>query len=356
MRWPESFPEPSFRRAFQWAALLAASLVLAELANRGGFPAAYLLGPMLCAAGFGLSGVELRVGRPVLSFSQGIIGCLVARSVSTAILASIVHDWRAILLVIGTTVLAGGLVGWVLVKLGTLPGVTAAWGSSPGAAAAMIVMSGDFGADVRLVAFMQYLRVLLVVLTASLVSRWLLGNSAADAVDTARASSPVSLVAFFETMAIAVGGAMVGRLLKVPAGALLLPMAVGATLHAAGLVEIVLPPWLLHIAYLAVGWYVGLSFDREILGHAFKAAPTLLLSTLALIGLCAVSAWLLTRLMGIDPLTAYLATSPGGLDSVAVIATGSRANVPFVLAMQTMRLFIVILTGPPIAKLISRHA
>jgi membrane AbrB-like protein len=308
---------------------------------------------MLCAAGFGLTGVGLRVGRPVLSFSQGIIGCLVARSVTTAILGSIVEDWRAILLVIGTTVLAGGLVGWVLVKLGTLPGVTAAWGSSPGAAAAMIVMSGDFGADVRLVAFMQYLRVLLVVLTASLVSRWLLGNAAADAVN---ASSPVSVVALCETMAIAVGGAMVGRLLKVPAGALLLPMAVGATLHAAGLVEIALPPWLLHLAYIAVGWYVGLSFDREILGHAFKAAPTLLLSTLALIGLCAVSAWLLTRLMGIDPLTAYLATSPGGLDSVAVIATGSRANVPFVLAMQTMRLFIVILTGPPIAKLISRHA
>jgi membrane AbrB-like protein len=60
--------------------------------------------------------------------------------------------------------------------------------------------------------------------------------------------------------------------------------------------------------------------------------------------------------MGIDPLTAYLATSPGGLDSIAVIATGSRADVPFVLAMQTMRLFFVILTGPPIARLISRHA
>ena len=355
MRWSESFPEPSFRRALQWAALLAASLILADLANRGGFPAAYLLGPMLCGAGFGLTGVGLRVGRPVLSFSQGIIGCLVARSVTTDILGSIAHDWRAILLVISTTVLAGGLVGWVLVKLGTLPGVTAAWGSSPGAASAMIVMSGDFGADVRLVAFMQYLRVLLVVLTASVVSRWLLGDSAAIAVDAAKAA-PLSVVAFCETMAIAVGGAMVGRLLKVPAGALLLPMVVGAALRAAGLVEIALPPWLLHIAYLAVGWYVGLSFDRQILGHALKAAPTLLLSTLALIGLCAVSAWLLTRLMGIDPLTAYLATSPGGLDSVAVIATSSRANVPFVLAMQTMRLFIVILTGPPIAKLISRHA
>lgn len=355
MHWPESFPKPRLRRVLQWAALLLASLILAELANRAGFPAAYLLGPMLCAAGFGLSGVGLRVVRPVLSFSQGIIGCLVARSVTAAILGSIIEDWRAILLVIGTTVLAGGFVGWVLVKLGTLPGVTAAWGSSPGAASAMIVMSGDFGADVRLVAFMQYLRVLLVVLTASLVSRWLLGDSAPVAADAARVS-PVSVVAFCETMAIAVGGAMIGRLLKLPAGALLLPMGVGAALQAAGLLEIALPSWLLQLAYVAVGWYVGLSFDRQILGHAFKAAPTLLMSTLALIGLCAVSAWLLTRLMGIDPLTAYLATSPGGLDSVAVIATGSRANVPFVLAMQTMRLFIVILTGPPIAKLISRHA
>ncbi|HYR55089.1 MAG TPA: AbrB family transcriptional regulator, partial [Myxococcaceae bacterium] len=234
MRWSESLPKPDFRRGRQWAVLLVASLIFAELAHRAGFPAAYLLGPMLCGAGFGLTGVGLRVGRPVLSFSQGIIGCLVARSVTTDILGSIAHDWRAILLVISTTVLAGGLVGWVLVKLGTLPGVTAAWGSSPGAASAMIVMSGDFGADVRLVAFMQYLRVLLVVLTASVVSRWLLGDSAAIAVDAAKAA-PLSVVAFCETMAIAVGGAMVGRLLKVPAGALLLPMVVGAALRAAGL-------------------------------------------------------------------------------------------------------------------------
>jgi len=80
------------------------------------------------------------------------------------------------------------------------------------------------------------------------------------------------------------------------------------------------------------------------------------LSSLLLIGLCAISAWLLHRGTGIDSLTAYLATSPGGLDSIAVIANGSRADTPFILAMQTMRLFIVILTGPAIAKLISRYA
>jgi uncharacterized membrane protein AbrB (regulator of aidB expression) len=35
---------------------------------------------------------------------------------------------------------------------------------------------------------------------------------------------------------------------------------------------------------------------------------------------------------------------------------GSGANVPLVLAIQTMRVFFVILTGPAIAKLIARTA
>jgi membrane AbrB-like protein len=105
-----------------------------------------------------------------------------------------------------------------------------------------------------------------------------------------------------------------------------------------------------------VGWYVGLSFDRAVLRRMFKATPKLVLSTLLLIGLCALAALLLHRWTGIDSLTTYLATSPGGLDSIAVIAVGSSANVSFVLAMQTMRLFIVIITGPPIARLISRYA
>jgi membrane AbrB-like protein len=118
----------------------------------------------------------------------------------------------------------------------------------------------------------------------------------------------------------------------------------------------VLPAWLLGIAYAALGWYIGLAFDRETLQHTLRAVPQLLLATLALIGLCGLSAWMLTALLHTDALTAYLATSPGGLDSIAIIALGTDANVPFVLAIQTLRLFVVILTGPPLAKLISRYA
>src|SRR5262249_55569734 len=100
----------NLRRLLPWPALLVASVLLAEVARRAGFPASYLLGPMLCAVAFGVAGIDLRLTRLFQSFSQGIIGCLVARSLSPAILKSIAHDWPIMLLVIGTTVIAGALV------------------------------------------------------------------------------------------------------------------------------------------------------------------------------------------------------------------------------------------------------
>lgn len=63
---------------------------------------------------------------------------------------------------------------------------------------------------------------------------------------------------------------------------------------------------------------------------------------------------LLWRFLGIDPLTAYLATSPGGLDSIAIIATSTPVDLPFVMALQTARFLLVLLLGGPISKAVAR--
>ncbi|MNC68972.1 putative ammonia monooxygenase [compost metagenome] len=55
-----------------------------------------------------------------------------------------------------------------------------------------------------------------------------------------------------------------------------------------------------------------------------------------------------------DFLSIYLATSPGGLDTMAIIAVDTHSDVGLVLAMQTLRLFAVILTGAFVARLIIR--
>src|SRR5258705_11676881 len=51
-----------------------------------------------------------------------------------------------------------------------IPGTTALWGMLPGAAPVMMLMAEAYGADFRLVAFMQYLRVAMVAAVASVVS------------------------------------------------------------------------------------------------------------------------------------------------------------------------------------------
>ncbi|WP_246685029.1 AbrB family transcriptional regulator [Methylobacterium sp. WL69] len=341
-----------FRSLGLWTALVAASGALAYGLAVAHFPAALLLGPMLAAIAFGVGGAGLGVPKPGFLAAQAMIGCLVAKAVTTEIVATITEDGWLILAVVLVTVVAGAVVGWALTRLRILPGTTAAWGSSPGGAAAMVAMSEEYGADPRLVAFMQYVRVVAVVLSASAVAR-LLTDVTAPAAPAPDATPPLAVLA---TLAVAAAGFGLAHLLRMPAAALIGPMLLGALLHALGLVSMALPMPLLDLAYATIGWYVGLRFRRETLRETVVALPGILVATVAVIALCAVWAYGLTRLLRIDFLTAYLATSPGGLDSVAIIAVGSKADVSFVLAVQTLRLFVVLLTGPLLAKWIAKGA
>ena len=133
-----------------------------------------------------------------------------------------------------------------------------------------------------------------------------------------------------------------------------MPLVLAAVLQGARIITITLPPWLLVAAFSVVGWWVGLRFARETVLHALRALPIMLVGIFALILLCGLSAAMLVWLVGTDPLTAFLATTPGGLDAIAVIAVDSNADISFVLALQTVRLFVVIVTGPMLAKLICR--
>jgi hypothetical protein len=78
--------------------------------------------------------------------------------------------------------------------------------------------------------------------------------------------------------------------------------------------------------------------------------PVILASIFTLIALCGGLAFALHEAVGTDALTAYLATSPGGADAVAIIAASSRVDLPFVMAMQIGRLLVAVLVGPTLAR------
>ncbi len=343
---------PAFRPLLQWLALLICAGAFGQLLHALAVPAGLFLGPMLVAIVFGVSGAQLHLHRQVFRFGQGCVGLLVAHSVTWAVLVSMAQAWHLMLVATFITVALSALVGLGTVRYGGIPGSTAAWGTAPGAASAMVSMAEDNGADGRVVATMQYVRVVCVVMIGSLVSH-LLGATAAGAVANApEALAGPHLLDSLLSLGVVLLGITLGN--RLPAGALLIPLLLGGALQVSGLLTIRLPEPLLAIAYGAIGCYIGLRFDRQTVRYVWKRLPTMIAGAVVLIALCAACAYGLALAMGTDFLSMYLATSPGGLDAMAIIAVETHADVGLVLAMQTLRLFGVILTGAFCARQIIR--
>jgi membrane AbrB-like protein len=342
---------PSFA---QWLALAAVSAAFTTLLTLAGLPAALFLGAMAGGVALGVNGAAIRVPRIHFAFAQSLIGMFIASAITPSILRSFVIAWPVILSVVFAIIAASSLLGYVMSRWRVMPGTTSIWGSWPGAASAMVIMAAEFGADARLVAFMQYLRVACVAGLASIVAAvW--AHSTGIPHPAPDWFPDADWPAILQTVLLAGACAGAGRILKIPSGPMLLALFLGSLAHLSGAIEIELPRWLMAATYALLGWTVGLGFTPAILAHALRAVPKILLSIMILIAFSGALAWLLTQTLGIDALTAYLATSPGGLDAIAIIAASTHADAPFVLALQTIRFLTILLIGPPLARLVARH-
>lgn len=340
------------RPVFLWSVLITISALLAWALTTLHFPAAVLLACMV--AGIVLSSREVRLGVPphLFALAQGVLGCLMAKSLQPSTLARVAGDWPIFLGATVSMIAASAGLGWILMRRQVFPGTTAIWGLAPGAASAMIVLAEAYGADMRLVAFMQYLRVAVVTALAALVAH-LWAPEADSAVTQTQWLVVRNASNMGWTLLFALSFASIGRWMRIPGGPMVVPLVVGVVLQQMGVFVIELSPILLALSYAVIGWSIGLRFTRTILKHALRAMPAVLGSIFALIGVGLLTAVALNQLAGHDALTSYLASSPGGADSVAVIAATSAADAGFVMAMQLARFLMVLLFGPRVSKFIA---
>ncbi|QJT83264.1 AbrB family transcriptional regulator [Kosakonia sp. MUSA4] len=336
--------------------LLILSLLFVAMMELVHLPAALLLGPMFAGIILAILNRPVVVSKTSFGVAQAVVGAMIAHAIPPSVFGRIAADWPLFISCIVSVIFASAILGWIMAKLQVFPGSTAIWGSSPGAAAAMTIMAESFGADVRLVAFMQYLRVMIVALVAVLVTRiWMGATSPDHAVATFTLFGPVRWLPFVGTLLVIAVGYLIARRVKLPSGPMLITLILGTIIEDTGVLSLELPPWLLALSYAVIGWSIGLRFTREIVWYAARALPRVLLSVLTLVAVCCGFAFLLVQFAGIDPLTAYLATSPGGADTVAIIASSSHVDISFVMAMQTGRFILVLITGPAISRFVAKR-
>jgi membrane AbrB-like protein len=338
-------------------------LVLLALAILAGFalgalslPAAFLTGPLLVAAIFSVT------NRPVIRFplfvyrlAQSVIGVMLSFSITAKSLQTIAAHWVPVVTLVLAMLVLTTLIGILLQRFANLQPGTALLGTLPGGAGEMIAMSDSLGADVRLVTVMQYGRLLAILATISFVGH--LAGAAGGAgqpvpVADIRHAEPVN---YLISAIIAVIGATLGVRFRIPAGTMIIPAVLAALAGIIGVPAAPWPPAILGAAYLVLGLQIGANFDAAIVGQLKRLGLFVLLSNIFLLGVSALLAACLMPLLKIDLLSAYLAATPGGLDSVAAMATDLKADAALILAVHSLRLISVLVLGPLLAQFVGRR-
>ena len=218
----------------------------------------------------------------------------------------------------------------------------------------MIALSIGTKADTKIVALMQYMRLVAVVLTASVVARFLV-HHAPGTPSPFPGQSAGALHTWHDYVLmplVAIVGVLAGRLVRLPTANLLGPMFLGLVISAFHLFRPVWPMWIPPLTYVIIGFYVGLLFDRQSLRQAGRLLPLLLANIAVLIASCALAGLAFSKIIGASPLSGYLASSPGGGDTISIIAFGCGADVSLIFTVQIFRAVVIMFTGPFLARVL----
>ncbi|MFE2442963.1 AbrB family transcriptional regulator [Streptomyces sp. NPDC021218] len=346
-----------------WALIIAGGYAAGLAADALGVPAPYLLSALLVGAVLALCGrVRDRLPAPANRASQALVGALMGSYLSPSALVSAAPVALPLTVVTAATIALSVAVARFLARGGRIGRPSAVLGMVPGGSAAIVTCADELNADVRLVAFTQYLRVGLVATTAPLAAHWMTSAASAagghPAAGGGAGSGLLHIVAGSDQLtglltlaAIAVVGSWAGRRLRVPTPLLIGPMLVALVATLSGAVPGFAPVGVLqNIVFVLVGLDVGVRFTRRTLLSVRRLLPPILVCMTVLCLGCAGLAWVFARVTSTPFTDAYLATTPGGINAVLATAVSSHANVALVSTVQSLRLLVVVLVTPLITR------
>jgi membrane AbrB-like protein len=380
-------PALPVRTAGRWSVVLAVSAVATGLLALADLPSPVLFGTLLGGMACALSLSEPpKLPRPAFTLGQAVVGVTIGAMVSPPALQRLLNDGVSVLLVTVGTLVISVAAGRLLAVRRDVSLATGSFALVAGGASGVVALAHQLGADDRVVTVVQYLRVLLVLLAMPLVTAVVFhpgagagpagaaipatgGGSAASGgpggpgTDTTGAAvsgllgvvvsgTPAGVV--YALLAL-VAGLAVARWTPLPAGTLLGPLIVAVLLTATDLLRVpAVPPLVAGAGYALVGLQVGLRFTRASLRSIAGLLPAAIGLILAVIAACAGLGAVLSWVTGVDPLTAYLATTPGGLYAVLATAADSGSDVTYVLAVQVIRVFAMLLAAPLLGRFLGR--
>ncbi len=352
----EPSPPSRLRRAVQLLLLSVAIAAAAVGFDRLDLPSPPLFAGLAVGLAYALLWRRELSPPPLwVTAAQAVIGVVMGVLVQPDTLTTLAGYWLPATAITLATLLLTVVAGFLLAWATGVDRTTATFGMIAGGASGIVAVADELGADSRLVAVLQYLRVLMIVALMPVAVVVLFGGTGEEG--TLPVADPVPWpVGTAAVLAIVLVGSWLGRLAHLPAPSLLGPLIITATLAAFDVPFTDSVPALLPAAAFAViGAQVGLRFTPETVRTLRRILPAGLALIVGLIVVSGGLGVLLSAVTGLSPLDGYLATTPGGIFVVLALATGSGADSTVVLAVQVLRMLAMLFAGPPLARLLRKR-
>jgi membrane AbrB-like protein len=336
-----------------WAAVALSFSVAAALLSLVGAPSPYLFAGAVAGCACALLVPHPRhLPEPVRSVGLAVIGVTAGSHIDRELIDTVAQRPVSILGGVVATVVMTMFAGLLLRLARGVDGSTALLASIAGGASGVTAMARELRADEPVVLTIQYLRVFVVLISVPFITE-IFGAHAATA---PRREDHVGWAgALFAIIALTVG--LVGaRILRFTSSRLMVPLAVSAALGLTGWFgSTQVPQPILEFGYGAIGLGVGLAFTPAALQTVGRLLPLAVLQLVVGIGGCAGIGLLMALALGASPIDGYLATTPGGLPAVTAVAVGSGADVGFVVAVQSLRVVVVLLVVAGIGVVVKKR-
>lgn len=304
-----------------------------------GVPAGLVTGSVLAVALAALAGRPMRVPTVLAQICSVLVGILLGAIVTPDTLQGVTTwPFSIALLSVATIAMIAATTSYLrLVHRWDWP--SAFLGGSPGAMAQVISLAAEFKADLRGVAILHVMRVLIIMigLPGGLVLFGLMPETVIGLRDPPGGSSLLELVILIGASAAL---AWFLRFIKFPGGLLFGSMAASAILHGTGWVHAVLPWWVAAFAVTMMGAIAGSRFAntswRTLVDYLGAAVGSFAVALAVTAGFAAaVIAWLPFR-----PADVIIAFAPGAQDQMMLLALALMLDPVYVGAHHLARWLI----------------
>jgi membrane AbrB-like protein len=335
----------------------AETLLIAAVGGVGfhliGFPGGLVSGSMLTVAVAALAGRPMTVPVILARLCFIMVGILLGavvtpetlRGVATWPLSVAILVVAAICMMTATACYLRWVHGW--------DSLSALLGASPGSMAQVMALSAEFGADVRGIAIVHVLRVLLIVL--GLPAGLALFGSTVEPIVSPRGAAESSFAELATLVTVSTLIALAMSRARFPGGLMFGAMAGSGFLHGADLVHVSLPWWAGSAAMLTLGAVAGAKFantgPRLLLSHLGAAFGSFAVA----VSVAASFALLVAALLPFRIADVIVAFAPGAQDTMMVLALAMHLDPVYVGAHHLARFLAVSFSVAVVARRLARR-